>query len=378
MLIQKYVIRQWLTSLLLITIVLLAVVILVVPFFQFQKYTVLDEQFILKVLPYFIPISLVYILPLATLLSCIFVFGRLSEDNELLAIKSSGIPLLRVIRPILMLSFILALGIVLINNHLIPYCQSQTRQLTISAFKSRIFTGSQGADEIKLPLGKLYYGSSKDGVFESVRLLQYDGTREELTKEISAQRGTFRVDEENAVFSLDLTNVYLTEWRPDKPTPGNSIGPDSAESKAGFPRLLKAGGQVYQIDVSKLFEPSKKNIANMTNEELDDLLAQNQGNANKTRQILMNKYQRFASGLTPLIFAFIGIPIGIIIKKGSRIAGIGAGMLILFVGYYPLMMLGNLTASKAILPVALSVWLANIILGLLAFALIYYIIKNDK
>ena len=41
----------------------------------------------------FVPISLVYIIPLAVLLANLFVFGRLSEDNELLAMKSSGISL---------------------------------------------------------------------------------------------------------------------------------------------------------------------------------------------------------------------------------------------------------------------------------------------
>lgn len=380
MLIQRYVIREWLISLAIITIILLAIVILIVPFLQFQKYTILDEEFIIKVLPFFIPISLVYIIPLSTLLSCIFVFGRLSEDNELLAMKSAGIPLMRIIRPVVLLATLLAIGIFLTNNYVAPYCQSQTRQLTISAFKNRIFTDAQGADEIKLPQGKLYYTESKNGVFSSVRLLQFDQQREELVKEISAQQGTFKIDEENAIFSLNLTNVYLTEWKPDKPKEKKELSesePDT-DSHEGYPRLLKAGGQVYQVDVSRLFAPSRRNLSGLSHQELDRLLIQYQDNPTKTKQVLLNKYQRYSFGLTPLIFAFIGVPIGIIIRKGSRVAGIGASMLIVFIGYYPMTMLGNLIGNKGILSPAISVWLANIVMGLLALFLIIYIIKNDR
>ncbi|MFH1231617.1 MAG: LptF/LptG family permease [Planctomycetota bacterium] len=368
--------REWLISFLIVTTVLLAIVLLIVPFFQFQKYTALDEEFVFKVLPYFIPISLVYIIPLAVLLSCIFVFGRLSEDNEILAIKSSGIPLLRVIRPIFFLTIFLSIGIFMINTQLIPYCHSKTRQLTISAFKNRIFSDSQGADEIKLPDGKISYANRDKGVFNSVRLLKFDPNKEELMEELSAQNGKFELDEENAMFSLNLNNVYITMWEQEKQT---SQYTKKESTKRTIPHLVKSGGHIYRLDVSNLFAPSRKNLASLTNSELDRMLVEYKNNPTKTRQALSSKHQRYSSGLTPLIFAFIGIPIGILIRKGSRVAGVGISMLIVFVGYYPLMMLSNLVGTKKdILPVSISVWLSNIVFGLVGLILLYYIIKHDK
>lgn len=376
MLIQRYVMREWLISFLIVTTVLLAIVLLIVPFFQFQKYTALDEEFIFKVLPYFVPISLVYIIPLAVLLSCIFVFGRLSEDNEIMAIKSSGIPLLRIIRPIFFLTIFLSIGIFMINTQLIPYCYSKTRQLTINAFKNRIFSDSREADEIKLPEGKISYASRDKGIFNSVRLLQFDSNKDQLVKEIDAQQGKFELDEENAQFSLNLNKVYTTLWEKEKQTnqPIKNIN-----NKRIIPRMIPSGGLIYRLDVSNLFAPSRKNFASLTNSELNMMLIEYKDNPTKTRQVLSSKHQRYSSGLTPLIFAFIGIPIGILIRKGSRVAGIGISMLLVFIGYYPLMMLGNLVGTKKdILPVSISVWLSDIVFGLVGLILLYYIIKHDK
>ena len=49
-------------------------------------------------------------LPLAILLSSIMTFGNLSENNELTALKSSGQSLYKIIRPLLVVVVIIALG----------------------------------------------------------------------------------------------------------------------------------------------------------------------------------------------------------------------------------------------------------------------------
>ncbi|MEK7309357.1 MAG: LptF/LptG family permease [Planctomycetota bacterium] len=379
MIIQRYVIRAWLINLLIVTTTLLAVILLIVPFFQFQKYTALDAEFVFKVLPYFVPISLVYIIPLAVLLASLFVFGRLSEDNELLAMKSSGISLGRITRPILYLTVLLSIGVILINTHLIPYCHAQTRQLTISVFEKRLFSDSRGADEIKLPDGKITYVNYNNGIFEHVRLLKFGQKREDLVEELSARQGKFEIDKDNARLSLDLNKVYITRW--ETSPNARSVGRESAApgKERTTPHLVKSDRLIYKMDVSTLFAPSRRNLASLTNRELNEMLIQYKDNPTKTRQVLFSKYQRYAGGLTPLIFALIGIPIGVLIRKGSKVAGIGISMLIVFVGYYPLTMFSNLLGvKKTVIPVMASVWLGNIIIGLAALALVYYIIKNDK
>ena len=67
---------------------------------------------ILRLVPYTLPNALVFALPGTILFSACSVFGRLSASNELAAIKSLGISPAVVIRPALLLAFLVSLGTV--------------------------------------------------------------------------------------------------------------------------------------------------------------------------------------------------------------------------------------------------------------------------
>lgn len=68
-------------------------------------------------------------LPLAVLLSSLMTFGNLGEHFELTAIKSSGISLLRALRPIGIFVIILAFAAYLSNNFLVPKVNLKTFSL---------------------------------------------------------------------------------------------------------------------------------------------------------------------------------------------------------------------------------------------------------
>ena len=68
-------------------------------------------------------------LPLAVLLSSIMTFGNLGESFELMAIKSAGIPLVRFMKPIFMLSGLLGLMAFFFANYVIPVAELKMRTL---------------------------------------------------------------------------------------------------------------------------------------------------------------------------------------------------------------------------------------------------------
>lgn len=68
-------------------------------------------------------------LPLAVLLSSLMTFGNLGEHFELTAIKSSGISLVRALRPIGVFVVVLAFAAYLSNNHLVPKVNLKTFSL---------------------------------------------------------------------------------------------------------------------------------------------------------------------------------------------------------------------------------------------------------
>jgi lipopolysaccharide export system permease protein len=59
-------------------------------------------------------------LPLAVLLSSLMTFGNLGEHHELTAIKSSGISLLRILRPVLAVVLLITIGAFFFNNYVVP------------------------------------------------------------------------------------------------------------------------------------------------------------------------------------------------------------------------------------------------------------------
>jgi lipopolysaccharide export system permease protein len=59
-------------------------------------------------------------LPCAVLVAVLMTFGRLSQDNEITALRASGINLVRVVAAPLLVSVLLAVGLTLFNNHVLP------------------------------------------------------------------------------------------------------------------------------------------------------------------------------------------------------------------------------------------------------------------
>jgi lipopolysaccharide export system permease protein len=68
-------------------------------------------------------------LPLAVLLSSIMTFGNLAENYELVALKSSGLSLFRIMRPLIVLIFLIAIGAFFFSNHVTPYANLKSRSL---------------------------------------------------------------------------------------------------------------------------------------------------------------------------------------------------------------------------------------------------------
>lgn len=75
---------------------------------------------LLQLLFYFSVLIVPVSLPLAVLLSSLMTFGNLGEHHELTAIKASGIALTRILRPVLLLTVVLAVGAFWFNENIVP------------------------------------------------------------------------------------------------------------------------------------------------------------------------------------------------------------------------------------------------------------------
>lgn len=87
-------------------------------------------------------------LPLAILLASLMTFGNLGEHFELTAMKASGVSLLKVMRPLMILMAFIAVGAFFFQNNVLPV--AQTKMWTL------LYSMRQKSPELEIPEGVFY------------------------------------------------------------------------------------------------------------------------------------------------------------------------------------------------------------------------------
>lgn len=89
------------------------------------------------------------VLPLALLLASLMTFGNLGEKFELTAMKSSGISLIRVMKPLIVMVVIISIGAFFFQNYVLP--EAQVKMWTL------VFSLRQKSPEVEIP-ENVFYG----------------------------------------------------------------------------------------------------------------------------------------------------------------------------------------------------------------------------
>jgi lipopolysaccharide export system permease protein len=89
-------------------------------------------------------------LPLGILLASLMTFGNMGEFSELSALKSSGIPLLRIMRPLIILIGVISIVSFFFSNNVLPYSTSKARTLLWDIRKKK--------PDINIQAGSFYNG----------------------------------------------------------------------------------------------------------------------------------------------------------------------------------------------------------------------------
>lgn len=89
-------------------------------------------------------------IPLATLLASMMTIGQMAENNELLAIKASGVSLWRVMVPVMFCSAVICVGTFFASDNLVPKAYDEIMTLRDDIKHTK--------DEIKIPVKTFYAG----------------------------------------------------------------------------------------------------------------------------------------------------------------------------------------------------------------------------
>jgi lipopolysaccharide export system permease protein len=161
-----------------------------------------------KLIGYVAAFNVPLALPLALLLSSIMTFGNLGESFELVAIKSAGIPLLRFMQPLFIVTLFIAGIAFLFANNIIPVVNLKLNTLKYDIIVSKpAFDIKEGVfyDKIEgyiIKIGK----KSKDG--NTIKnVIIYEKNYGLQDNALIAESGTMRVNKENFL-EFDLKNGW--------------------------------------------------------------------------------------------------------------------------------------------------------------------------
>lgn len=149
-------------------------------------------------------------LPLAILLSSIMTLGNLAENNELTALKSSGLSLYRIIRPLTSIVLVIALGTFLFANYVIPVANLKWHSLIYDIQNTKIATIiTPGAYSRELEGYAIKVDKGTGNEFEGV--LIHDHTNPKEVKTIRAKYGKIYKTENGKDLFFELKNGSIME-----------------------------------------------------------------------------------------------------------------------------------------------------------------------
>lgn len=323
-----------------------------------------DIVSIIKLFLLMTPFMVTYALPIALLVATLLSLGRLSGDNEIVAIRASGINTFRLIAPILTVALIISLGLVIFNNQAASYAHFAYRKTLIdigiknptAAFEEGVFINS-----FQKYVLFIYNVDHKRNRLNNVRIYEPQGD-DKPTRTIIAKSGEFITDPEKHTIKLKLM-----DGTSDEPDPQNPTSFYKLNFKTYFMNLdlasTKGKGKLNK-------KPKEMNIQELR-QEITKIKKEGINPAPLSTKIVEKSVLAFSA----LVFVLMGIPLAIITRRRERSINLGLALLIIG-AYYPILIGCEALGMEGRLPPHIAMWLPNIIFGSIGAFLTYRLCES--
>jgi len=296
---------------------------------------------IAKYLALQLPALMYLILPFSCLFGILLGIGRLSADNEIAAMRTSGISLQRIALPCYVLGVIMTFIAFGINEEIAPRSQAKSVEL----FRQIAFHSTQAIIQpyqfFRTTDGQhVIYIQSVDsgtGVMHNVQVFNIGAGYwpETLTARVGHQVGGKLVLEDGVVTTTGYQGTVSQVKHFDK-----------LEFPLGDTSLLYSPQSAFETNSREL----RLQIQNLRT-----------GGADVT-QLEMSLQQKYAMPAACLIGVLIALPMGIRFgKRGRGVAAIFA--IVILLGYYLIMAATNALGKSGAMAPVLAAWAPNIIMG---------------
>lgn len=310
---------------------------------------------------YILPIVLTFTVPWATLVSVIMVFGRLSADSEVTAMRACGVSILQIVSPILLITILLSIFCLYLQVEVGPPMLGKSRDLAEETMIDQPMTLFKPGEQIRYE-NYIIYVESKPAEDELRNIQIYaigDNKNGRPPVDYSAAKAKLVVDRQREVMTIQLFDCLLIDKNSDPPTILNS---ESMEFELDYGKERNASRILTRPKYMKSSEIlAAIKIARLNNKDTTDM------------EVELN--QRIAFALSPIAFLLLGMPLAI--RTSRRETSVGLFMSVLLGGFFffAVILFESLTSKPGIYPQYL-LWLPNLFYQLGGAYMLYRISRK--
>ena len=319
-------------------------------------------EFILTFIAYIIPFSLTFTIPWGFLTAVLLIFGRLSAENELIALRSNGVSVPRVCVPVFVCSLI-CVGICFwINVDVAPKAQEQMKAALYHIATSNpiaLFGSDQTIDQFP---GKLIYVGKKNGTqLENILMYQLNDRGQPMMM-VHAKSGELHTDiEGQQQIILSLKHSQYEERDSQRPEDLTLIHPG-----------IGADENDLAISLKDLYEKNKKKRgpSQMTLTELLQMQVSRTMDRAELSALKTETNKRFSFSLASFAFCLIAVPLAITAHRKETSIGFLFSLVVAFIYFFFMIMVDTVRSYPQFHPEIL-IWMPNVIFIALGTFLFY-------
>ena len=305
----------------------------------------------------YLPIMFVQVAPFACLLSTLYTFGKLNHNNEIIAMRSSGLSIFQITKTVIIFGLLVSLFILWAGDRIVPQSLAITQKikaqmeegkknekkpeaidnLTMYGLKNRLFF-----------INKFYLATN---TMEGITILEHD-EHQNITKKIVANKGIYKDGlwrfYRCITYNFDQNGQILQE-------------PEYFEEE------IMVIPETPQDFINQRQRPDFMTIA-----QLDDYIwkLSRSGASTVIRNLKLDIYQRFTSPFTSMVIILLGIPFSLMMRKrATGLSSIGFSIIVGFL-YYILDAISIAFGRGGILTPILAASLSHIVVLLFSLHLI--------
>lgn len=306
-------------------------------------------EYLFTFIAYVLPFSLIFTIPWGLLTAILLVFGRLSADNELIALRSNGVSIARICASLAVVAVLCTVVCLWLNVRVAPAAQQKLRT-TIFDLATRNPMALFGSDQVidQFPGRKIYVGKKEGNQLENITVFELN--EESIPMRVThAKRGTLEADLPNQRILMHLYNARYQQRDEKDPF-------DLRKMRDGI-NMVEG---TLPISLQELYQKEKRRTSRsaLSIEQLLDQLKTGDSGAQSQSRTEISK--RFSFPFSCLAFALMAVPLGITAHRRETSIGYLMSLVVAFSYFLFVIMADTLRGNPKMHP-ELLVWFPNVL-----------------